>query len=184
MLLASLAHAVCEGDFDGNRQVTVDELVTAVNNAATGCQMFGYIDNGDGTVTDVRTGLMWEQKVAGSGCLHCVDDVHTWNHAMTDWITEVNEFSPYEDWRIPSYFELETLYHHFDLPCGDSVIRTDEIFCTTTSSEPYWSSTFGYDPPTDVILTLDFSEDSPFSGAHKHELRPVRAVRGARARVR
>jgi len=38
----------------------------------------GLVDNGDGTVTDRQTGLQWEKKVAGSGCLHCVDDVYTW----------------------------------------------------------------------------------------------------------
>lgn len=31
------AGAQCEGDFDGNNRVTVDELVTAVGNALSGC---------------------------------------------------------------------------------------------------------------------------------------------------
>jgi hypothetical protein len=31
------AGAQCEGDFDGNNQVTVDELITAVGNSLSGC---------------------------------------------------------------------------------------------------------------------------------------------------
>jgi len=38
-------------------------------------------DNGDGTVTDFQTGLQWEKKVAGSGCLHCVEDQYYWSGA-------------------------------------------------------------------------------------------------------
>lgn len=37
-----------------------------------------FVDNGDGTATDTRTGLMWEIKVEGAGCTHCVEDAYTW----------------------------------------------------------------------------------------------------------
>jgi hypothetical protein len=40
-----------------------------------------FHDNGDGTVTDFRTGLQWEKKVAGSGCLHCSNDLYYWSGA-------------------------------------------------------------------------------------------------------
>jgi len=32
-------------------------------------------------VLDTRTGLIWEKKVAGSGCLHCGNDTYTWCQA-------------------------------------------------------------------------------------------------------
>jgi hypothetical protein len=44
-----------------------------------------FVDNGDGTVTDHQTGLIWQKKVAGSSCLlvglsiHCVNDNYTWS---------------------------------------------------------------------------------------------------------
>jgi len=38
-----------------------------------------FVDNGDGTIIDNQTGLQWEKKVAGSGCLHCVDDMYNWS---------------------------------------------------------------------------------------------------------
>lgn len=37
-----------------------------------------FLDHGDGTMTDRRTGLMWEVKVPGEGCTHCLQDGYTW----------------------------------------------------------------------------------------------------------
>jgi len=60
------ADAQCLGDFNGDGKVTIDELITAVNNSLSNCQLSGprFVDNGDGTVTDKKTGLMWEKKTA------------------------------------------------------------------------------------------------------------------------
>lgn len=54
----------CEGDFNGDGVVEINELVTAVNNALNNCPAPGprFIDNGDGTITDTTTGLQWEKK--------------------------------------------------------------------------------------------------------------------------
>ncbi len=38
VLASPQAGAQCEGDIDGNNEVTVGELITAVNNALSGCQ--------------------------------------------------------------------------------------------------------------------------------------------------
>jgi hypothetical protein len=38
-----------------------------------------FVDHGDGTATDTTTGLTWELKVEGLGCLHCIDDKYTWS---------------------------------------------------------------------------------------------------------
>lgn len=51
---------------------------------------FAYLDNGDGTVTDRKTGLMWEKKLAASdpACssanqdlrdVHCQQNQYTWS---------------------------------------------------------------------------------------------------------
>jgi hypothetical protein len=38
-----------------------------------------FTDNGDGTVTDHQTGLMWEKKTpTGSGSVHDVNNKYTW----------------------------------------------------------------------------------------------------------
>jgi len=37
-----------------------------------------FVDNGDGTVTDNMTGLMWEKKDNSSG-IHDMDNIYTWS---------------------------------------------------------------------------------------------------------
>jgi hypothetical protein len=110
-----------------------------------------YVNNGDGTVTDTKTGLMWEKKVAGSGCLHCVNDTRTWTDAMSAFISEVNGFAPcdgtgcpgpqaglagHTDWRLPTIAQLRTIL--LPLPCSTSPC-IDPTFGPTAPSV-YWSS--------------------------------------------
>ena len=41
----------------------------------------GYVDNGDGTITDTSTGLMWE-KLSDDTSIHDKDNVYTWTNAF------------------------------------------------------------------------------------------------------
>jgi hypothetical protein len=62
----------------------------------------GYVDNGNGTVTDTVTGLMWQQGDAqndGGG--------RTWQEALS--YCEGLSLAGYNDWRLPNYRELESL---------------------------------------------------------------------------
>jgi hypothetical protein len=74
------AGAQCLGDFNGDGKVLINEIVTAVNNALDDCQLIGprFVDNGDGTVTDHKTGLVWEKKNFTCPGAHCVNDSFTW----------------------------------------------------------------------------------------------------------
>lgn len=47
-----------------------------------------FTDNGDGTITDNRTGLMWE-KLSDDGSIHDKDTTYTWHNAGTK-ITALN----------------------------------------------------------------------------------------------
>ncbi len=68
----------------------------------TGCFINQFTDNGNGTVTDNSTGLMW-QKEGSSSKLNI-------SKAM-NYITELNQkkFAGYSDWRIPTLEELGSL---------------------------------------------------------------------------
>ncbi|MCP4023741.1 MAG: DUF1566 domain-containing protein [Desulfobacteraceae bacterium] len=57
-----------------------------------------YADNGDGTVTDHHTGLMWQQDPG---------DKKSWNEALEE--LETFELAGYEDWRLPTIKELYSL---------------------------------------------------------------------------
>lgn len=76
------------------------------------CKFFdGYIDNGDGTVTDPRNGLVWKRCMegfewSGSTC--------TGKKMETTWVESIkiaknSRFAGKNDWRIPSKEEFETV---------------------------------------------------------------------------
>ena len=73
----------------------------------------GYITNGDGTVTDTHTQLMWMQCAEGQEGPQCEGQVllYTWDSAMGV-PTKLNEragFAGYTDWRLPTAVELQSL---------------------------------------------------------------------------
>ncbi len=57
-----------------------------------------YVDNGDGTVTDLNTGLMWQQTPG---------DKVTWSEAVAG--ADIFSLAGYDDWRLPSIKELYSL---------------------------------------------------------------------------
>ncbi|MBP7866612.1 MAG: protein kinase [Acidobacteria bacterium] len=63
-----------------------------------------YVDNGDGTVTDTKTGLMWtktdSRKAAGRGMNW--DEAKAWVDGLTT--------GGHTDWRMPSIRELQSLF--------------------------------------------------------------------------
>lgn len=73
-----------------------------------------FIDNNDGTITHIKTGLMWKRCTEGqewtpSGC-DSEPTVHGWN-AWENILNDVKEhhFAGYSDWRLPSKNELESI---------------------------------------------------------------------------
>ena len=67
-----------------------------------------YTDNGDGTVTDLNTGLMWLQSpdFNGDGQINAQDKM-TYDNALT--YADSFTFAGYDDWRLPSIKELYSL---------------------------------------------------------------------------
>jgi hypothetical protein len=117
-----------------------------------------FVDNGDGTVTDAQTALMWEQKT-DDGSIHDTDDFYTWSDTVaapdgtvfTTFLGALNNgtsadgstvggcFAGYCDWRLPSIVELRTILLSSSFPClTDPCI--DSIFGPTQSGF-YWSTT-------------------------------------------
>jgi hypothetical protein len=104
----------------------------------TGAEERWFVDNGDGTVTDTQTGLMWS-KTSSPGDL-------TWQDAEAYCkVPAIAEYK-YTDWRMPTIEELKTLYRKdskgFETDCGRKA-RVDPIFELTCTW--IWSADL---PPT------------------------------------
>lgn len=90
-----------------------------------------YVDNGDGTITDKATGLMWAKDGTGAGCNN--GSMLAWDAAIT--FAEGLTFAGYSDWRLPNEKELQSI---IDYSTYNPAI--DPIF-TNTQPASYWCST-------------------------------------------
>lgn len=92
-----------------------------------------FVDNGNGTITDHATGLMWLQDDSGEG----ID----WEAALA----YANDFSfaGYDDWRVPNVKELQTIVDYSGLyPAIDPT-----YFNITDEDAYFWTSTSAYFSP-------------------------------------
>lgn len=66
-----------------------------------------FLDNGDGTISDTRTGLMWVKK---DSYLH-TGRMMNWRESF-QYVQQLNEdmYANHMDWRMPTLDELRTLY--------------------------------------------------------------------------
>ncbi len=115
-----------------------------------------YVDNGDGTVSDLRTALMWE-KLADDGAIHDWDNfAYQWAGAYGK-IADLNTaaFAGYDDWRLPNVRELATLIDFSAYRPPVDIVFNDEcvpgctvLECSCTKIASYWSSTTYQNTPT------------------------------------
>lgn len=158
-----------------------------------------YTDNGDGTITDGVTGLMWE-KLGDDDSIHDRDHGYLREGAHLNKVARLNRktFAGYSDWRVPNRRELESLVDAgrvapaidpiFDHDCiaGCSVLE-----CSCTASGPYRSSTYQpfYVGGRAEQVDVDFSDGAvrfvgdPTGGSPLLDaaFQHVRAVRGGNA---
>ncbi len=101
-----------------------------------------FSDNGDGTVTDAATELMWAEEDSGEGM--------DWEAALA-WAETANadEYLGYSDWRLPNAKELQSIVDYSRAPGATDSAAIDPVFGTTEivneageADYPwYWSST-------------------------------------------
>ncbi|UCH08805.1 MAG: DUF1566 domain-containing protein [Deltaproteobacteria bacterium] len=104
-----------------------------------------FIDNGDGTVTDTLTNLMWAQA-------DNMGDI-TWHDAQIYCKTPPIAGYKYLDWRLPTILELRTLYNKdlegYESDCGLEVkiypiIRLSCAWVWTIDSEAISAYAFSF----------------------------------------
>lgn len=121
-----------------------------------------YADNGDGTVTDNRTGLMW-QKTEGAAAINWED---SFGYAST------LRLGGYDDWRMPNIKELRSL--HTDYRVRPSI---DTLYFPDTAMAIFWSSTTQVGQNGATAWTLDFT-NGVVSYNPKGDRLHLRSVRG------
>lgn len=114
----------------------------------------GYIENGDGTVTDTKTNLMWMQCAKGQEGPRCEGQAqdYMWDSAMSLPI-QLNQrggFAGYTDWRLPTVQELHSLVRLDERPtiCSEAFPNTPvDIFWSSTvvdaGRKEVWNVYFG-----------------------------------------
>ena len=63
-----------------------------------------YLDNGDGTITDTKTNLMWTKKDSYADTGSCMD----WNNSQS-YVSSLST-GGHTDWRLPTVKELKTIF--------------------------------------------------------------------------
>jgi hypothetical protein len=98
-----------------------------------------YTDNGDGTITDAATGLMWMKADSDSGM--------TWEQALN--YAESLVLAEHDDWRLPNAKELQSIVDYSRSPSTTGTAAIDSIFESSSIVDEgggmdfpfYWSST-------------------------------------------
>jgi hypothetical protein len=113
-----------------------------------------FHDNGDGTISDRATGLMWSKADSGKGM--------NWEAALA-WVQTKNkeDYLGHNDWRLPHAKELQSLVDYTRAPDTTGSAAIDPVFtCTSIRNEGgqadfpfYWTGTTHLDGPPEVQAT-------------------------------
>ena len=98
-----------------------------------------FTDNGDSTITDNATGLMWKQNDSKTGMI--------WEDALS--YAENMEYGGYSDWRLPNVKELQSIVDYTRSPGTTNSAAIDPLFNSTEITNEagqadyacYWTST-------------------------------------------
>jgi hypothetical protein len=106
-----------------------------------------FVDNEDGTVSDLATGLMWQQADDGTA--------RDWEDALA--YAEALELAGHDDWRLPNPKELQSIVDYTRSPDITGTAAIHPLFSTTQIKDPdgnqqypyFWTGTThldSYDP--------------------------------------
>ncbi|WP_446008707.1 Lcl C-terminal domain-containing protein [Candidatus Electrothrix sp.] len=93
-----------------------------------------FVDNEDGTISDLATGLMWQQADDGSA--------RNWEDALA--YAEALELAGHDDWRLPNPKELQSIVDYSRSPDETGTAAIDPLFSTTQIVDPDGNPQYPY----------------------------------------
>jgi predicted small lipoprotein YifL len=123
-----------------------------------------FVDNGDGTISDLATGLMWMKDDYGEGI--------EWEEALE--YCENLEFAGYDDWKLPNVKELQSIVDYSGVY---PAVNPTYFNCTKPEDEDYftwlWSSTSA-DETVGAAWYVSFGKAVGLDGQDSHGAGAVR----------
>ena len=169
----------------GNAVKCQTAFTTARDKADAGAAKKGaacrFVDNGDGTVSDLDTLLIWEKKTVAN-----VDATVTWAVAASEAVSTATgssangeQFSGslggQQDWRLPSIIELATIVDFNPVACGNGGTCIGTVFGPTRLGN-YWAITTDQTDPAKAWV-IGFG-DGTLDVTAKTNAAATRVVRG------
>lgn len=141
--------AVAGGGYAYLKNTTVKEL--SASNASDKLVSGRYLDNGNDTITDTQTKLMWKKCSEGRSGNACGGKAatYTWDDAMSRFKSGVS-FADYNDWRMPTKDELKTLVYCSN---GKKTPLPDNEYCGDDGT---------YQPPTINLQAFPNTKDGNY----------------------
>ena len=141
------------------RTKTVNTMYFRMVRGNTNYGKNNFIDNGDGTVSDYATGLMWQKADDGKG--------RDWETSLK--YSEDLELAGYTDWHLPNAKELQSIVDYSRSPQTTNSPAIDPIFSTSEIKNPegnsgqypfFWTSTTHLDGvnPSASAVYISFGE--------------------------
>lgn len=93
-----------------------------------------FVNNGDGTISDLATGLMWQMSDDG--------DTKDWQEALE--YTEKLELAGYSDWRLPNIKELQSIVDYSKSVKTTGTPAINNLFVLSKIIDPVGNTNYGY----------------------------------------
>lgn len=152
----------------GEAQTCLDSIKASTPDSA-------IVDNGDSTVSDTRTGLMWKQCIEGFSGADCTEGsgvTYTWREALllAESINAGGGFAGHADWRLPNSKELASIV---ELKCYDPAINS-ALFPNQPSFGVWTSSVYAGDSSSAWGVQFSYGQDYHYSRSTSYYVRLVR----------
>ncbi len=154
-----------------------------------------FLNNGNGTISDVGTGLTWEVKSYLDSSIHDIAQGYSWADAFSVHVATLNgsSFGGHDDWRVPSPMEMLSLinfgsaadvrgFAEFDVGCltGCDVLTCSCAFAQVWGGDRLWTDRTNPEDSSEAVAIRNDIGEVVEREESKNTSHPVIAVRGGR----